>query len=93
MVGVKSTALKFATAPRRFVALCFALAMLLWWMAAMIGDFLWPTYIGLLAVGAHFLWQLAEWKPKDNASSLKMFKANVMTGALMAGVAVLSKFF
>ncbi len=93
MVGVKSTALKFATAPRRFVALCFALAMLLWWMAAMEGAFAWPTYIGLLVVGAHFLWQLAEWNPKDNASSLRMFKANAITGGLMAGVVVLSKFF
>jgi 4-hydroxybenzoate polyprenyltransferase len=93
MAGIKSTALRFAGHPRRFVALCYAIAMLLWWLAAMVGALHWPVYIALLAVGAHLLWQLAEWRPADAANCLKIFKSNVVTAMLMVVVALLPKLF
>ena len=90
-IGIKSTALKFSTQPRRFVALCYALAMLLWWLAAMIAALPWQVFVTLMAVAAHLLWQLAEWQPQDANSCFKIFRSNVVTGILMAAALILMK--
>jgi len=92
IVGVKSTALKFADQPRRFVALNYALAILLWWSGAMLADFPWYSFIALLLVATHMLWQLAEWKPKDGTSCLKVFRSNVITAILMVATLLITRF-
>ncbi len=85
-IGIKSTAVKFQGNSRKFVALCYALAMLLWWFGAMLSAFPWWGYILFAGVAAHLVWQLAQWQPKDAASSLKIFKMNVVTAALIAAL-------
>jgi len=92
IVGVKSTAVKFADQPRRFVALNYALAILLWWSGAMLADFPWYSFIVLLLVAAHLLWQLVEWKAKDGASCLKVFRSNVITAILIAATLLIARF-
>lgn len=92
-VGIKSTALKFAAAPRRFVALNYALAAFLWWCAGLLAA--WPlTYFAaLLLPTAHLAWQLVEWKPKDPTNCLKLFKRNVITAALLAAAFLLARIY
>lgn len=90
-IGIKSTALRFADQPRRFVALNDALAVLLWWMGAMVAAIPWYGYLGLLAVSAHLLWQLTEWKPGDDASSLSIFRSNTITAILFAAAMMMVK--
>jgi 4-hydroxybenzoate polyprenyltransferase len=85
-IGIKSTALRFAAHPKKFVALCYALAVLLWWCAAMLQAFPWWGYAMLLGAGLHLLRQLTLWQPTDAANSLKVFKSNVETAMLMAGM-------
>ncbi|HRJ12034.1 MAG TPA: 4-hydroxybenzoate octaprenyltransferase [Alphaproteobacteria bacterium] len=89
MIGIKSTALKFQANARKFVALCYALSMLLWWFAAMLFRFPWWGYVLLIAVALHLVWQLARWQPEDADSSLKTFKENVITAILMAAIVTL----
>ena len=88
MVGIKSTAIKFQGNPKRFVALCYALAVLLWWLALMLFSVAWWAY-GLLAmVGLQLVWQLVGWRPDDPQNCLVIFKRNVQTGILMAALVV-----
>ncbi len=90
-VGIKSTAIKFAAAPKKFVALCYALAWLLWWCAGIFAGWRWWYFIGLLLPAAQLVWQLAYWKPHDAVSSLKIFKSNFWLGLLMVVALLFAK--
>lgn len=93
IVGVRSTARRFAAAPRRWLA-GFALATTLGFGAAGawvgLGALFW---IGLAAVAAHLGWQIATLKPQDPADCLRKFRANRFVGwillvAILLGPAV-----
>lgn len=92
MIGIKSTAIRFEQNPKKFVALNYALAMLLWWIGLMLFAVPWWGYILLCGVALHLLRQLMAWQPKDTANSLKIFKANVMTAICLAAVVILIRF-
>lgn len=88
IVGVRSTARRFADAPRRWLTLFAVLALALWsltgWLAA-----LGPGYFALLAaVALHFGWQIATLKPHDQADCLAKFKANAQVGWLLLAALV-----
>lgn len=90
MIGIKSTALRFENSPKKFVALNYALAMLLWWFGAMLMALPWWSYLLMLGVGAHLVWQLTEFQPKSPEVSLRVFKKNVQTAVLMAAIVILA---
>lgn len=92
MVGIKSTAIRFEQNPKKFVALNYALALLLWWMGLMLFAVPWWGYLLLCGVALHLLRQLMAWQPKDAMNSLKIFKANVMTAVCLAAVVILIRF-
>ena len=83
IVGVRSTARRFADAPRRWLTLFAVLAIGLWTLTGMLAP-LGPGYFVLLAcVAAHFFWQIAFVKPGDPADCLMRFKSNAQVGWLL----------
>ena len=89
IIGVGSTARRFADAPRRWLSLFVALALLAWASAGYLAN-LGPSYFGfLLVIALHFGWQVASLKPHDQADCLAKFKANAWIGVLLT-VAVIA---
>jgi len=83
IIGVGSTARRFADAPRRWLSLFAVLALLAWALAGYLAP-LGPAYFAvLLAIALHFGWQIAFVKPQDPADCLAKFKANFWVGVLL----------
>jgi 4-hydroxybenzoate polyprenyltransferase len=83
IVGVGSTARRFADAPQRWLALFATITVLCWAAAGLLAP-LGPLYfVGLLAVAAHFGWQIGTLKPDDQADCLAKFRANAQIGWLL----------
>ena len=90
LIGVKSTALKFAENTRPiiagFMAATIGLIALAAWLHGVTGPFVWA---GLAAATAHFLWQLKTLDFDDPAKLIMHFKSNRDTGLLItAGLAL-----
>ncbi len=83
VIGVRSTARRFAGAPRRWLSLFAVLALGAWALSGHLAG-LGPLYFALLAaVALHFLWQIALLKPDNPADCLFKFKANALVGWLL----------
>lgn len=83
IVGVRSTARRFADAPRRWLTLFAVLAIGFWILTGVLAP-LGPGYFVLLAcVAAHFFWQIAFVKPSDPADCQMRFKSNAQIGWLL----------
>ena len=88
MIGVRSTARRFAHAPRRWLTLFALLALGFWTVTGVLAP-LGPGYFVLLAcVAVHFFWQIAFLKPGDPADCHMRFKANALVGWLLLGALV-----
>ena len=87
IVGVRSTARRFAAAPRRWLSLFAVLALVAWALAGLLAG-LGPGYfIVLAAIALHLAWQILGLKPGDPADCLMRFKANAGLGLLLtAGI-------
>ena len=87
VIGVRSTARRFAAAPRRWLTLFAVLTLVAWALAGYLAG-LRPLYFAsLLAIALHFAWQIAFLKPHDQADCLAKFKANAWLGLLLtAGI-------
>ena len=83
IVGVRSTARRFADAPRRWLSLFAGLAVVAWLAAGQLAGLRPPYYAMLGAVALHFAWQIATLKPHDQADCLRKFKANGWLGLLL----------
>jgi 4-hydroxybenzoate polyprenyltransferase len=83
VIGVRSTARRFAAAPRRWLGLFALLAVALWLLCGLLAP-LGVAYFALLAlVALHFGWQIATLKPDNQADCLAKFKANAHVGWLL----------
>jgi len=88
IIGVGSTARRFADAPRRWLSLFVILALLAWALAGYLAH-LGPSYFGfLLVIALHFGWQVASLKPHDQADCLAKFKANAWIGLLLTAAVI-----
>ncbi len=93
LIGVKSTALRFGDASRRWIAGFYGLTVIGIAAAAQsAGLSVW--YLPPLAVAAlQLAWQVARWEPDDPADCLRMFKSNrafgllVLVGLIAGGLA------
>ena len=83
IIGVRSTARRFANAPRRWLLLFAGLTVALWVLCGVLAHLKLPYFAVLLLVAAHFGWQIATLKPNDQADCLAKFKANAHVGWLM----------
>jgi len=89
VIGVRSTARRFAGAPRRWLSLFAVLALAGWALAGYLAN-LSPLYgVALLVIALHFGWQIAFLKPHDQADCLAKFKANAHVGILLTGAVIL----
>ncbi len=88
VIGVRSTARRFARAPRVWLAL-FALVTLGFWAGAGFLAGLGIGYFALLGViAAYFAWLVAFVKPGDPADCLMRFKSNALVGWLLLAALV-----
>jgi 4-hydroxybenzoate polyprenyltransferase len=88
VIGVRSTARRFAAAPRRWLTLFAVLAVAAWALAGHLAA-LGPYYFAiLLLIALHFVWQITFLKPHDQADCLMKFKANGWLGLLLVAAIV-----
>jgi 4-hydroxybenzoate polyprenyltransferase len=91
VIGVGSTARRFAGAPKRWLTL-FALMTLGFWVAAGVLSGLGIGYFALLAViAAYFVWLIAFVRPADPADCLMRFKSNAAVGWLLLAAIVVDR--
>ncbi len=88
IVGVGSTARRFAAAPRRWLTLFAGLAVMAWAAAGLLAPLSPYFFVGLLAIALHFTWQIALLKPHDPADCLAKFKANAWLGLLLTAAII-----
>lgn len=83
LVGIRSSALRMGAHVRAGVALCYALALVLWSAA------LWQVradplvFAALLPAAAHLAWQVATLDPDDGEGALRRFRSNRFAGLLV----------
>ena len=92
VVGVRSTALRFAGAPQRWLSLFAILALAAWAVAGWLAALSLLYFAVLFVIAAHFAWQIALLKPGNPADCLAKFKANAQIGILLT-VAILAGHF
>jgi 4-hydroxybenzoate polyprenyltransferase len=83
LVGLKSTALKFGPRTKPWLALFYALTILLLGLAGAGAGAGWPYFIGLALGSAQLAWQIATLDIDDPANCLVRFRSNRDFGALV----------
>lgn len=83
LAGIKSTALKFGAASRKWVAGFYAAGMSLLAAAGASAGEEWSFFAFLALPALHFLWQIMAWDMADPASSLRIFRSNRDFGMLV----------
>ena len=83
LVGVRSSARALGRHARSGVAVCYALALLLWALAFREVRQEEYALFGLLPMALHLFWQVATLKPDDGADALAKFRSNRFAGLLM----------
>ncbi len=83
LVGVKSSARALGGHARVGVAVCYALALLLWALAFRQVRVEWVALLALAPLAFHLLWQVAALRPDDGADALAKFRSNRFAGLLM----------
>ena len=84
LVGIKSSALRLGQNVQAGVIAFYCLALTLWGLAIWLlrGD--WLGLLALLPAALHLMWQAFTLNPADPANPLARFRANRVTGALVA---------
>ena len=83
LVGVKSSARALGRHARLGVAICYALALLLWGGAIAALRQEGYALLALLPTALHLCWQVAALRPDDGADALAKFRSNRFAGLLM----------
>lgn len=91
VVGVRSTARRFAAAPRRWLSFFAVLAIGLWIATGLLAPLGIGYFVLLTGIAAHLCWQIALLKPDDQADCLMRFKSNRLVGWLMLLALIVDK--
>jgi len=83
LVGVRSSARALGRHVRLGVAICYALALVLWGLALNVVRYEAFALLALAPLALHFAWQVATLAPNDGASALNRFRSNRFAGLLM----------
>jgi 4-hydroxybenzoate polyprenyltransferase len=88
IAGVKSTARRFGSHVRGWVALFYGAALVFFALALMAAGAATPfALVGLVGMALHFLWQISRLDPGDPVLALKLFRTNRDAGLiLLAGL-------
>jgi 4-hydroxybenzoate polyprenyltransferase len=91
VVGVRSTARRFAAAPRRWLSLFAVLAIGFWIATGLLAPLGIGYFVLLAGIAAHLVWQIALLKPHDQADCLMRFKSNRAIGWLMLAALIVDR--
>jgi 4-hydroxybenzoate polyprenyltransferase len=80
--GVRSTALTMGQHSHRGIGLLYGATTILWWLSAWLAGGRWLVTGALLAVAAHFVWQVQTLDTRSPANCLARFKSNKTVGYL-----------
>ena len=83
IIGVKSTALKFAGNSRQWIAGFYGAAIMLWFLAALVAGVHWAAFVILTGAGAHLAWQLARLDITRPERCLALFRSNKFAGLIV----------
>jgi 4-hydroxybenzoate polyprenyltransferase len=83
IVGVRSTARRFAGSPVLWLSFFAIVSVLLFAVAISLAGLGWLAWLGLVAVAAHLIWQIATLKRDDPADCLAKFQSNRLVGWLL----------
>ncbi|MBC6416266.1 MAG: 4-hydroxybenzoate octaprenyltransferase [Rhodospirillales bacterium] len=83
-IGIKSTALMFGRATRRWVAVFYLGALAAWAAAGWLAGLSWPYALGLAAAALQLAWQVRSLDIDDPYGCLLRFKSNKWAGLLLS---------
>jgi len=87
-LGLRSTAMRFAQAGKRWIGSFYAAAITVWaWGGYAIG-MRWPYYLGMAVLALQLAWQLKRFDPQHPERNFGLFRANLWTGALLVAAAL-----
>jgi len=89
LIGVKSTALKFGATTPRWLAMFFAVALLLIWLGGWLAGAGVLFAIGIVVAAFHAIWQLRQLDIADPDRCLMLFRSNRDFGLIIFAGAVL----
>jgi len=92
VIGVRSTARRFAERPRSWLTLFAVLTVALWALAGWLSSLSPLYYAVLIAIVFHFTWQIARLRPGDPADCLMRFKSNAYVGLLLTAALLAGRF-
>jgi len=83
LVGVKSSTMAISSAPKFFLSLFYASALILWGVGGQMAQFGWIYILFLGLISFHFIWQILTLKKEDPINCLKRFVSNTQIGLLL----------
>lgn len=83
LAGVKSSTMAISSAPKLWLSLFYASALLLWGIGGQMAQLGWVYILFLGLIFFHFTWQILSLKQEDPSNCLKRFVANTQIGFLL----------
>ncbi len=88
-LGLKSTAILFGRHGKAIIGVFYGLAVGAWALGGWLLGMSLPYMLGILVIAAHFAWQIGRIDLVRPEVNYRLFLANILTGLLLAGAAVL----
>ncbi len=82
-IGVKSTALRLAEHSKTWITGFYSIAVIGWSLTGIINHNHFIYYLGILAIAAHFMWQLIMLDINNSINCMKLFRSNVFIGLIL----------
>lgn len=86
-LGLKSTAILFGANGKTLIGLFYALAVVAWALGGWMSGMSMPYAVGMLVIATHLAWQTWRIDLHRPEVNFRLFLANILTGALLAGAA------
>lgn len=87
-LGLKSTAILFGSRGKMWIGLFYALAVGAWSLGGWLLEMSPPYAVGMLVIAAHLAWQTRRIELARADLNYRLFRANILTGMLLAGTAL-----
>lgn len=83
LAGVKSSTMAISPAPKLWLSLFYASALILWGIGGQMAQLGWIYILVLSLIFFHFTWQILSLKREDPSNCLKRFVSNTQVGLLL----------
>lgn len=88
MLGLHSTAMRFAQNGKQWISGFYAAALVLWACGGIGMRLAWGYYFVLMAIAAHFIWQMRVFDVARPDHNFMLFRSNMWVGVLMVAAAM-----